>query len=102
MKAELNINTEELISNITEGVIKAIKPLLNCNPKGDELMDVKGLIDYLKVKESWVYEKVHNRSIPFLKSGNFLRFRKKHIDMWLQNPYHPELNIYNLNHNGRG
>jgi excisionase family DNA binding protein len=50
-------------------------------------MDVKGLAKYLKVKESWVYEKIHTRQIPFQKAGRFPRFRKKNIDKWLENPY---------------
>ena len=57
---------------------------------------------YLKTKKSSIYDKVHNRTIPYLKSGSSSRFRKKHIDIWLFNPYHPDLDIYNLNHNGRG
>lgn len=66
------------------------------NSKSDELMDVEGLALYLKVPKSWVYEKVHKKEIPFHKAGKFPRFRKKHIDLWLKNPYSPDLNIYKL------
>ncbi len=102
MKAELNINTDELISRITQEVVKAIKPLVNHDHKTDRLMDVKGLADYLQVKESWIYGKVHKREIPFYKAGKFPRFRKKFIDIWLKNPYSSELDNFNLNHNGKG
>ncbi len=100
MKAEINLNTEELVSKITQEVIRQLKPLLKHEPKNDSLMDVKRLADYLQVKESWVYKKVHKREIPFYKAGKFPRFRRKHIDLWLRNPYHSDLNIYNLNERG--
>lgn len=95
MKIELETSN---IERIAEKVMQQLKPLLsnNHNSKNDELMDVKGLAKYLKVKESWVYAKVHTRHIPFRKAGKFPRFRKKHIDIWLSNPYHPDLSIYNL------
>ncbi|MGR3318554.1 MAG: helix-turn-helix domain-containing protein [Candidatus Anammoxibacter sp.] len=47
----------------------------------------KGLSDYLKVKQSWVYDKIHTNGIPYQKAGKFPRFRKKQIDKWLENPY---------------
>jgi excisionase family DNA binding protein len=64
-------------------------------------MTVEELADYLKAKKSTIYDKVHTKSIPFLKNGNRLRFRRKDIDIWLLNPYHPDLSHYNLNHGGR-
>ncbi len=96
MKIELD--DTELIDTIAKKVVEQITPLLRQNSKSNdnELMTVEELADYLKVKKSTIYDKVHNRTIPFLKNGNTLRFRRKHIDLWLQNPYHPELDIYNL------
>jgi excisionase family DNA binding protein len=101
---KIEIDDTVLINAIVEKVVERLKPLLNNShsPKDNELMDVKGLAEYLKVKPSWVYEKVHTRQIPFRKVGKFPRFRKKHIDLWTLNPYHPDLSIYNLNHNGKG
>ena len=101
MKAELNLNTDDLVSQITQEVIRQLKPLLNSHDKGNELMTVEELAAYLKMKKSSIYDKVHSRIIPFLKNGSSLRFRKKHIDLWLLNPYHPDLSIYNLNYDGR-
>ncbi len=94
----------QLINDIVEKVVEKLKPLLNNShdSKNNELMTVEELANYLKAKKSTIYDKVHSKSIPFLKNGNSLRFRRKHIDLWLQNPYHPDLSIYNLNHNGRG
>ena len=100
MKIELE-NSD--IERIAERVVEQITPLLRQNSKSNdnELMTVDELASYLKAKKSSIYDKVHNKSIPFLKHGNSLRFRRKHIDLWLQNPYHPDLSISNLNHNGR-
>ncbi len=96
----IEIDNSQLINDIVEKVVNRITPLLTQNQKSsdNELMDVKELAEYLKVKESWVYEKVHIREIPFHKAGKFSRFRKKHVDLWLLNPYHPDLSEYNLNH----
>ncbi len=101
MKIELETGD---IERIAKKVVEQLKPMFNNShdSKGDELMDVKSLANYLKVKESWVYEKIHTRDIPFHKAGKFPRFRRKHIDMWLRNPYHPDLSHYNLNCNGKG
>lgn len=96
---KIEIDDSQLINDIVEKMVEQITPLLRQNSKSNdnELMDVKGLAEYLKVKESWVYEKVHKREIPFHKAGKFPRFRKKFIDIWLKNPYSPELYNFNLN-----
>ncbi len=97
------IDDTVLINAIAESVVEQITPLLKQNSKSNnnEMLTVDELADYLKVKASWVYEKVHTRQIPFRKVGKFPRFPKKHIDVWTLNPYHPDLSIYNLNFNGR-
>ena len=53
MKIELEVDD---IKRIAEKVAERLEPLLKQNPKSNdnELMDVKGLAEYLKVKESWV------------------------------------------------
>jgi excisionase family DNA binding protein len=101
---KIEIDNSQLINDIVEKVVARLKPLLN-NPhdsKDNELMTVEEVARYLKTKKSTIYDKVHSRTIPFLKSGNSSRFRRTHIDLWLINPYHPDLDIYNLNYNGRG
>ena len=102
-KMKFEIDTNALIDKIVSGVTEQINMLVKhgSKTKGNELMNVDELAEYLKVKKSSIYDRAHNRSIPFLKNGKFLRFKKKHIDIWLLNPYHPDLNHYNLNHNGR-
>jgi len=101
---KIEIDDSKLISDIVERVVERIKPLLNNShdSKGGELMDVGEVANYLKTKKSSIYDKVHSKSIPFLKYGNSLRFKRKDIDIWLRNPYDPTLDNYSLNHNGRG
>ena len=104
MPMKIEIDDTVLIDTIVEKVVERLKPLLSNShdSKVNELMTAEELSDYLKAKRSSIYDKVHSKSVPFLKYGNSLRFRKKHIDIWLRNPYHPDLSNYNLNNNGRG
>ena len=99
----IEIDDKVLIDTIVERVVERLIPLLNHNSKSsnNKLMTVEEVANYLKTKKSSIYDKVHSKSIPFLKYGNSLRFRKKHIDIWLDNPYHPNLDNYNLDHKER-
>jgi excisionase family DNA binding protein len=96
MKIELETTD---IERIVERVVERLTPLLRHNPKrnDNELMTVEEVSSYLKVKTSFIYDKVSKREIPFHKCGKFPRFRKKFIDIWLQNPYSSELDNFNLN-----
>ena len=82
---KLNLEREDLKS-ISKDVIEALKPLLkSTNKSGDSdiVFDVKGLAGYLKVNESWVYNKVHLKEIPHFKCGKYTRFKKSQIDKWI-------------------
>ncbi len=83
MKIELETGD---IERIVEKVVDRLTPLLNnpSNPKYDELMDVQGLADYLKVKKQWIYEKTHLGLIPYYKVGKYPRYRKSKVDEWLR------------------
>lgn len=84
-------------------VIEKLRPILQAkdiDKDGDKIFTVEGLAQYLGVKKSWIYEKVHLKGIPHYKVGRFPRFRKAHIDKWLQETYTPALNN-SLGHNGR-
>lgn len=101
MKIEFEPQDLEKIAAI---VVERLKPLLSNNHKAkdSDLLTVEEVATYLKVKTSWVYEKIHTRQIPFHKVGKFPRFRKKSIDIWLENPYSSELSNFNLNINRKG
>lgn len=95
---KIEIDNQQLVADIAREVIKEIKPLLLSfhDPKCNELMSVSEVAKYLKVTQSWVYERTHTRQIPFRKAGKFPRFLKKDIDLWMLNPYDPILAKYNL------
>lgn len=48
-----------------------------------QVMDAKQVADYLGVSPSTIYKWVEQRSIPFTKVGNLLRFPRWLIDQWL-------------------
>lgn len=83
MKAEVNIDTQELVREISQEVVKAIRLLLSGRLEDDTILDVDGLAKYLDVKPNWIYQQTHVNAIPHHKLGSQLRFRKQEIDKWL-------------------
>ncbi len=84
VKAELHIDHQELVGEIAERVVEALKPMLSSKEGEDRLMSAEDLCKYLQVENNWIYQQVHSKSIPFLKAGNKLRFRKSEIDEYLR------------------
>jgi excisionase family DNA binding protein len=84
MKAEITIDHQELVKEVTQAVIKALKPLLKDNGEDSALFTVKGLARHLQVSEKWVYERVQFKEIPFYKVGANLRFKRSAVDRWLE------------------
>ncbi len=93
----------QLKKDIINEVVERLEPLVKNNSMGNdnELWNVEKVAGYLNESKSSIYSKTHTNSIPHLKYGQLLKFNKKHIDIWLRNPYSPELEAYNLNFNGR-
>ena len=72
MKAEININTDELVSKIVQDITDVIIPKLATKLRRDDnLFTVETLAKYLKVSKQWVYERVHLKEIPYIKMGKF-------------------------------
>lgn len=93
MKLELEqVDIQAIAQAMGPEVIKALKPLLDCNGEPDTILDVKGLAEYLKVSPQWVYERVQHKEIPYSKIGKFPRFKKSHIDKWLDSKGIPAIN----------
>lgn len=93
MKAQLDIDTENLVSEIKQGVINAIRPIISKQIKQDDtLFTVETLAVYLNVSKQWVYERIHLNEIPFSKIGKFPRFRKSDIDNWITSKKIPVIN----------
>ncbi len=76
--------SEQDIEDIARKVVEVLQPHLDKGAsKEDPLFDVKGLAEYLQVNTQWVYQKVHEKKIPFFKAGKYPRFRKSEVDAWL-------------------
>lgn len=101
MKAEVNIDMQELVASISEVLLKELKPLLEHKSEDDCLFTVKTLAEYLHVSDQWVYERVHYNEIPFIKMGKFPRFKKSDIDQWLDSLATPPLNRLSHTHKMR-
>ncbi len=84
MKAELNLDLNQLAAAITQEILNQIRPLLShTSPDNDPVFDVDALAKYLRVGKQWVYQKIHTNEIPHYKVGKYPRFRKSKIDEWL-------------------
>jgi excisionase family DNA binding protein len=78
---------QEDLKLIAKDVAETLKPLLRSNKKSSDsniVFDVKELAGYLKVNESWVYNQVHLKTIPYFKCGKYTRFKKSQIDKWIE------------------
>ncbi len=85
MKFELDENER---IKITSGILQDIRADILANQAGaisqDVIFDIDGIAEYLKVKKTWIYQRVHEGSIPHYKLGKYPRFRKSVIDEWLK------------------
>lgn len=60
-----------------------------------EVMTVDEAAAYLRLAPATLYQKVSERSIPFTKIRNVLRFRKADLDAWLQqSTVYPDTNTF--------
>ena len=49
----------------------------------DRLLTVQDICELLKVPRTYVYWLTHQKKIPYIKMQGHLRFRRSHIDQWL-------------------
>ncbi len=91
MKAELNIDHQELVKEITQAVVNALRPFLN-KKEDDILLTVSALADYLGVTKGWIYKRTMFKEIPHYKKGHFVTFKKTEIDAWLNSQRVPDMN----------
>jgi excisionase family DNA binding protein len=95
---KLNLEQDDL-KLIAKDVAETLKPLLkNNNKRGDSdiVFDVGGLAEYLKVKDTWIYNKVGLKTIPYFKCGKYLRFKKSNIDKWIDSKTIPAVPPFSL------
>ena len=81
MQIEFDPTDIDKISNkVAEIVFEKLKDHSLSKREEDTLLTVDELAEYLKVKKTWIYQRVHAKEIPYHKVGNKLRFRKSEID----------------------
>ena len=51
-------------------------------------LNVTELSEYIHLSSSTIYKKTHFQTIPFIKTGKKLLFKKEAIDEWLQQHTH--------------
>ena len=73
------------LQSLADALAQRLNPLVEVKSQDtmDVVFDKKGLADYLNVDVSWIDKQVSARNIPFLKLGKYVRFKKSHIDKWL-------------------
>jgi excisionase family DNA binding protein len=83
MKTELE---QADIQAIAEKVIHLLRPILAANGNGQEetVFDKKSLAEYLHVDMSWIDKQITSRAIPYFKAGKYTRFKRSHIDRWIE------------------
>jgi excisionase family DNA binding protein len=52
------------------------------------LKDIHEVARLLHISESWLYQKVSRREIPFVKMGRALRFDVDEIKQWVETQKH--------------
>lgn len=74
------------VQTIAEKVVELLKPCLLRDRQSDQeiVFDKPRLAEYLRVDVSWVNKQITLRTIPYLKMGKYTRFKKTHIDQWLE------------------
>ena len=81
MKTELEQDEIKAIAtSIADILLQHLKDHLSYKNMDDPFLTVQELAEYLRVKKSWIYQKVHAKEIPYHKFGNHLRFKKSEID----------------------
>lgn len=78
MKAEFQMDTVQMATDISNEILKVIKLHLFEKQDDDLIYSVEELAKYLRVSSKWVY--AHTYELPHFKLGGLLRFRKKDID----------------------
>ncbi len=83
MKIELEHKDIEAIAQRVAELLLPQSTRKTTESEDDGIYDVKVLAAYIKVKPRWVYDRVSENAIPFIRVGRYIRFSKTSIDEWL-------------------
>lgn len=84
---ELNIvqiSPEQFSDLITKTINKAVKQALDDNRDKERLLTLKDTSQYLNLSIQTLYSYTSRKTIPYIKKGKKLLFRKKDLDEWLK------------------
>jgi len=68
---------------VTRALNKYINELKFDQPASNDVFDVAGAMDYLKLSKPTIYKLTMERQIPHYKLGKRLYFRKEELDAWI-------------------
>ena len=87
MKDELRRRIDDCIPSIKKAPANGRTKTANLMRDDDRLLTVDEVADLLRVKPSWIYERVRARKgvkLPHIKMGHYLRFEREAIEEFLQ------------------
>jgi predicted DNA-binding transcriptional regulator AlpA len=73
---------EPLKEIIKEVIREEFKAIVKFSEQDDQILDKKGLSEYLKVDVSWIDKNLY--TLPHFKAGKYVRFKQSNIDKWIQ------------------
>ena len=50
---------------------------------GDRLLTAEEVADLLQVSKGWVYEQIRRDSMPHIRLGRYVRFRRSAVERWI-------------------
>jgi|SRR6185369_13677112 len=81
------VSTQNELSNLIEESLKKVLAEIHSSNEGNnrfpELLTVKEASEYLHLAIQTLYGFTSNRTIPFIKRGKKLYFKKSDLDNWL-------------------
>ena len=85
----IEIDREEFSSIVSQAVHHAlsnagINPSPQSSKEDEDIMTVAEVCVLLNMKKSGLYQKTHQRQIPFMKQGKKLYFSRQEINEWLK------------------
>jgi len=81
-QAIINGIVEQLLEKIDNKEFVSAREI-HTPPIIDEVLDVPGAAELLKVKIRWVREQITRNQIPFFKAGRNIRFKRSELDKYM-------------------
>lgn len=79
-----NSEIKQIIESIGD-LNKKISSLITTQAYDEKLLDTREASEFLKISIPTIYKRTMKNTIPFLRVGKCLRFRKSELITWLNN-----------------